>query len=450
MVRIVIFLFLIGLGLNGAFAKNNSHQVIAGKRISLNFQNISIPAVLQVLADFTGVNIIVGDKIKGSITLRLNNISWEQALDIILRTQGLEKRRKGTVIWVDTKASFDKRDREEFKIRHGVQRFEPIHSELIQINYAKASDLEVLIKDRLSERGKISTDKRTNSIWILDKISKIKEIRVLIHQLDRPVKQVLIEARIVEVAKDFAKDLGIRWGVSKFPHVSGTLAGTQQEGENHSIRDRLNLDLAAMPLVGATPASVGIALAQLGNNILLDLELSALESEGLAELISSPRLITANQQAAVIDSGQEIPYQEVTASGATAVSFKKAVLSLKVVPQITPDNKILMELKINQDTALPQMYNGVPTIATKELQTNVLVNNGQTIVLGGIYQQDKSKTMTRVPFLGQLPLIGHLFKNTQVGIKNDELLIFITPKIIKNASSIKGMKDYILRNETLK
>ncbi|MBN9226926.1 MULTISPECIES: type IV pilus secretin PilQ [Legionella] len=421
-------------------------KVFSGRRISLNFQNISIRAVLQLLADFTGINIVVSDKVQGNITLRLNNIPWDQALDIILTTQGLAKRQTGNVILIDYKAAFDKMEAEELKSRHAIQRLEPVRSELIQINYAKATDLAILIKDKqnslLSEKGKVSVDTRTNTIWIQDSGTKIDEVRELIKQLDVPVKQVLIEARIVEVTKDFAQDLGIRWGVSRPPTLSGTLAGANQMQQGVTpanvvpFTDRLNLDLVAAPVTGAVPASLGIALAQLGDNILLDLELSALESEGLAELISSPRLITANQQPAVIDSGQEIPYQEATSSGATAVAFKKAVLSLKVTPQITPDSKILMELKINQDTASPQLFNGVPAILTKEIQTNVLVSNGQTIVLGGIFQQDKSKTITRVPFFGQLPVVGNLFKNTQIALKNDELLIFITPKIITNSLSI--------------
>lgn len=421
-------------------------KVFSGRRISLNFQNISIRAVLQLLADFTGLNIVVSDKVQGNITLRLNNIPWDQALDIILTTQGLAKRQTGNVILVDYKATFDKMEAEELKNQNIIQKLEPVRSELIQINYAKATDLAILIKDKqnslLSDKGKVSVDTRTNTIWIQDSGTKIDEVRDLIKQLDVPVKQVLIEARIVEVTKDFAQDLGIRWGVSKPPHLSGTLAGANQMAQGVApanvvpFTDRLNLDLVAAPVTGAVPASVGIALAQLGDNILLDLELSALESEGLAELISSPRLITANQQPALIDSGQEIPYQEATSSGATAVAFKKAVLSLKVTPQITPDSKILMELKINQDTASPQLFNGVPSILTKEIQTNVLVSNGQTIVLGGIYQQDKSKKITRVPFFGQLPVVGNLFKNTQISLKNDELLIFITPKIITNSLSI--------------
>ena len=385
-------------------------QVFTGKRITLNFQNIEIRAVLQLLADFTGINIIVSNNVTGNITLRLNDIPWDQALDIILTTQNLDKRKTGNVMLIDTKESLDKIEEAQLKSQQIIQKLEPIRSDLIQINYAKAADIAILIKDKqnslLSNRGKISVDARTNTLWIQDAGTKIEEVRELIKQLDVPVKQVLIEARIVDVTKDFSEDLGIRWGVSKPTHLSGTLNGANQlqlppgiaNPANVPVAQRLNLDLAALPAVG-TPASVGIALARLGDNILLDLELSALESEGRAELISSPRLITTNQQAAVIESGQEIPYQEATSSGATAVAFKKAVLSLKVTPQITPDSKILMELQINQDTPSAERFNGVPAIITKEIQTNVLVNNGQTIVLGGIYSKIKTEQFVEFPSL---------------------------------------------------
>jgi type IV pilus assembly protein PilQ len=410
-------------------------KVFSGKRISLNFQNISIRAVLQLLADFTQINIVVSDEVQGNITLRLNNIPWDQALDIILSTKGLVQRRLGHVILVNRKSSFDRSGDKSFKNKHINTHLEHMHAELIQIHYAKATDLVTLIKDQhssmLSMQGKVNVDARTNTIWIQDRKAQVMQIRNLLQYLDVPVKQVLIEARIVQVTKDFAQDLGIRWGVSKPSQISGSMAGTKHINQEIPIKDRLNLDLVAAPILAASPASVGLALAQLGDNILLDLELSALESEGLAQLISSPRLITTNQKSAVIDSGQEIPYQESSINGATTVAFKKAVLSLKVTTQITPESKILIELKINQDTVLPNLtFNGVPTIATKEIQTEVLVNNGQTIVLGGIYQQDKSKTKIRVPFLGQLPILGNFFKNSQTTIKNDELLIFITPKII--------------------
>lgn len=426
-------------------------QVFTGKRITLNFQNIEIRAVLQLLADFTGINIIVSDKVSGNITLRLNDIPWDQALEIILTTQNLDKRKTGNVMLIDTKESLDKIEEAQLKSQQTIQKLEPIRSDLIQINYAKAADIAILIKDKqnslLSERGKISVDARTNTLWIQDTGTKIEEVRNLLKQLDIPVKQVLIEARIVDVTKDFSEDLGIRWGVSKPTHLSGTLNGANQlqlppglaNPANVPVAQRLNLDLAALPAVG-TPASVGIALARLGDNILLDLELSALESEGRAELISSPRLITTNQQAAVIESGQEIPYQEATSSGATAVAFKKAVLSLKVTPQITPDNKILMDLQINQDTPSAERFNGVPAIITKEIQTNVLVNNGQTIVLGGIYKQDKNKAIRRIPFFGSLPVIGPLFGNKKITLNDEELLIFITPRIITNSLSITAVE----------
>lgn len=425
-------------------------QVFSGKRISLNFQNISVRSVLQILADFTGINMVVSDNVKGDITLRLNDIPWDQALDIILTTQGLDKRRTGNVMLIDTKKNLDQMEEDKLKSEQIIQKLEPIRSELLQINYAKATDIATLIKDKqnslLSDKGKVSVDVRTNTIWIQDTGTKIEEVRELIKKLDVPVKQVQIEARIVEVSKDFSQDLGIRWGVSKPTHLSGTLNGANQMAQGIApasvtpYTSRLNLDLAAIPASGATPASVGIALAKLGNGILLDLELSALESEGRAELISSPRLITTNQQAAVIESGQEIPYQASTSSGATAVAFKKAVLSLKVTPQITPDSKILMELQINQDRPSPERFNGVPAIITKEIQTNVLVNNGQTIVLGGIYKQDKNRSLTRIPFFGELPVVGPFFRNKQIILSNDELLIFITPRIITNSLSITAIE----------
>ncbi|KTD50638.1 type IV pilus (Tfp) assembly protein PilQ [Legionella quinlivanii] len=420
-------------------------MVFTGKRISLNFQNIQIRAVLQLLAEFTGINIVVSDQVQGSITLRLNDIPWDQALDIILKTNALDKRKTGNVLLIDKASNLLEQEKNALKAQQAVTNLAPLRSELIQINYAKAADIAVLLKDKnnslLSKRGTLSVDARTNTIWIQDTGVQIEEIRELVKQLDIPVKQVLIEARIVNVTKDFARDLGIRFGISRPTHLSGTLSGANQLAQNVApadvvpLSDRLNVDLAATP-VSASPASVGLALAKLGDGILLDLELSALESEGRGEVISSPRLITTNQQSAVIESGEEIPYQEATSSGATAVAFKKAVLSLKVTPQITPDNKIMMDLQINQDTPSPQTFNGVPAILTKEIQTNVLVNNGQTIVLGGIYKQDKNNSINRVPFLGNLPVVGVLFRNQSTEIKNEELLIFITPRIITNTLSI--------------
>ncbi len=418
------------------------------KGISLNFQDIKVRAVLQLLAEFTGMNLVVSDKVTGSITLRLNEVPWEQALDIILTTRSLSKRSIGNVMLIAPAEELIEREKKEFNVQSDLGNLIPIRSELLQINYAKAHEVAILLKDQsstlLSTRGSLNVDNRTNSIWIQDTESQIKKIKRLVHHIDVPVKQVLIEARIVNVTKDFARDLGIRFGVSG-PHLVGSLKrGTQLEPNKSNtvpLAERLNLDLVALPL-SASPASIGIALAKLGNGILLDLELSALESEGRGEIISSPRLITTNQQTAVIESGEEIPYQESMASGATAVAFKKAVLSLKVTPQITPDSKILMDLHINQDIPSVKVINGVPSILTKEISTAVLVNNGETIVLGGIYKEDKHNAINRVPFLGELPIVGRLFRKQSIMIRNEELLIFITPRIITNNLSGKEIKGH--------
>ncbi len=420
-------------------------KVFTGKKISLNFQKINIRSVLQLLADFTDTNIIVSDKIQGDITLRLNDVPWDQALDIILTTEGLDKRQRGNVILVDTRENLNKRDEAELKSQQTLETLAPIRSELIQIHYSKAAEIASLLKDKesslLSERGKISVDARTNTIWIQDTALQIERIRELVTQLDIPVKQVLIEARIVNVLKNFTQDLGVRFGVSRPSHLSGTLEGANELAQGIDAPDvvpvgkRLNVDLLASPIEG-NPGSIGIALAKLGGGILLDLELSALESENKAEIIASPRLITSDQKEAVIESGEDIPYQEATSSGATAVAFKKAVLSLKVTPQITPDNKVLMQLEITQDSDSGKRVLGVPIILTKSIDTSVLVNNGQTIVLGGIYKQDKNNNVTRVPFFGELPMIGNLFKQRSIEVRNEELLIFITPKIIAGSLSI--------------
>ncbi|MBA2651947.1 MAG: type IV pilus secretin PilQ [Tatlockia sp.] len=432
---------------------NKQNQVdprVNSKAISLNFQDIKVRAVLQILAEFTGMNMVVSDKVTGSITLRLYEVPWEQALNIILTTRSLSKRNIGNVMLIAPAEEIIDREKKEFNVQADLGNLLPLRSDLLQINYAKAQEVATLIKDQnstlLSGRGSLNVDSRTNAIWIQDTESQIKKIKKLVRHIDVPVKQVLIEARIVNVSKDFARDLGIRFGLSNPNHLRGSLRrGSQLENREIApatvpLAERLNLDLAAVPLSGS-PASIGIALAKLGNDILLDLELSALESEGKGEIISSPRLITTNQQTAVIESGEEIPYQEAMKSGATAVAFKKAVLSLKVTPQITPDSKILMDLHINQDIPSVKVFNGVPSILTKEIHTTVLVENGQTIVLGGIYKQDKNNAINRVPFLGELPIVGGLFRNRSVMIRNEELLIFITPRIITTNLSqtpIKG------------
>ncbi len=448
MFRIIIIIFTIFgcklIAASGALTQKlptlTTEKPANKKLISLNFQEIKVRAVLQVLAEFTGMNMVVSDKVKGSITLRLFEVPWEQALNIILTTRSLSKRYIGNVMLIAPAEELIDREKKEFDIQSDLNNLIPLRSALLQINYAKAQEVANLIKEQntslLSARGSLNVDSRTNALWIQDTGLQIKKIKKLLAHIDVPVKQVLIEARIVNVAKDFAKDLGIRFGISNPKHLVGSLrrgAGLPNLNEVGSntvpLAERLNLDLIAAPL-SAPPASIGIALAKLGGDILLDLELSALESEGKGEIISSPRLITTNQQTAIIESGEEIPYQEATLSGATAVAFKKAVLSLKVTPQITPDAKIMMDLHINQDIPSVKIFNGVPSILTKEIHTTVLVDNGETIVLGGIYKQDKNNAINRVPFLGELPLIGALFRNRSVITRNEELLIFITPRII--------------------
>jgi type IV pilus assembly protein PilQ len=425
-------------------------EVYTGKRISLNFQNIDVRSVLQLIADFTDQNIVISDKVVGKVTLHLNKVPWDQALSIIMKTRGLSKRKMGNVTLIAPSDEIAAREKAEIAALEQSKGLAPLLSELMQINYAKASEIAELLKNKnvsmLSDRGALSVDARTNSVWIQDTAAKLAEIKELVKKLDVPVKQVLIEARIVIVNKDFERDLGIRFGVTRPDSLSGTLAGANEvraSGSAESTKtvetrtgypvpaNRLNLDLAAPST--ATPASIGLALAKLGNGILLDLELSALEIEGKGEVISSPRLITANQQEAIIESGEEIPYLEASSSGAATVSFKKAVLSLKVTPQITPDNKIILDLKVNQDTPGTLTVNNVPSITTKQIETNVLVSNGQTVVLGGIYKQDKKSAINRVPFLGEMPFIGSLFRNRQQITKREELLIFITPKIIKHS-----------------
>lgn len=421
-------------------------EVYTGKRISLNFQNITVRAVLQLISEFTGKNIVVSDGVTGSITLHLQKVPWDQALNIILKTRGLSMRKMGSVLLVAPSAEISSREKSELAAIEQSKELAPLLSELMQINYAKASDISALLSGKdatlLSNRGSMTVDVRTNAIWIQDTASKLAEIKGLIKKLDIPVRQVLIEARVVIINRNFEQDLGIRFGVTKPDSLSGTLAGANEivggtapsatTTVNGVPTNRLNVDLAAAPITG-TAGSIGLALAKLGHGVLLDLELSALEVEGKGEVISSPRLITANQQEATIEAGEEIPYLEASSSGAATIAFKKAVLSLKVTPQITPDNKIILDLKVNQDTPSAVLFNGVPAIKTKQIQTNVLVNNGQTVVLGGIYKQDKTSSVNRIPFLGEMPFIGPLFRNKQEVVKKEELLIFITPKVIKNS-----------------
>ncbi|QBQ53875.1 type IV pilus secretin PilQ [Nitrosococcus wardiae] len=413
-----------------------------GEKLSLNFQNIEVRAVLQLIADFTGLNLVASDTVQGNVTLRLKNVPWDQALDIILKTKGLDMRRTGNVILVAPTEEIATRERLELEARKQVEELAPLRSEFIQVNFAKASDLAALIQAEentlLSPRGHVTVDERTNTLLVMDTADRLADLRKLVARLDIPVRQVLIESRIVIANSDFSKDLGIRFGLSKredtggaFDEVvtSGSLNGTTQiiNRETLELQDRMNVNL---PVTRQDAARIALALTKLPLGNLLELELSALQAEGRGEVISNPRVITSNQKEALIEQGTEIPFQQATSSGATSVSFKKAVLSLKVIPQITPDDRIIMDLTVNKDS-VGQVFNGVPSIDTREVATQVLVDNGQTVVLGGIYEQEQNRASRRVPFLGDLPYVGTLFRNKSEVNNKDELLIFVTPKIIK-------------------
>lgn len=423
-----------------------------GERLSLNFQDIEIRAVLQLIADFTGLNVVTSDSVKGNVTLRLRNVPWDQALDIIMKSKGLDKRQEGNVLMIGPSEEIAAREKLELQNSQQVSDLAPLRSEYIQINNAKASDLAKLLKDEksslLSSRGNVSVDDRTNTLLILDTAHKINEVRKLLHRLDVPVRQVLIESRLVYVTDTFEKSLGVKLGSAlKFrpgnePRVG--ITGTRADANNIAylgqapgtvpVANRLNVDLGPSVMTkagGVSPTSgFGVTVAALPGGTILDLELKALESEGLTTVLATPRLITSNQQMAHIETGTEIPYQEATSSGATSISFKKAVLKLEVTPQITADDNIILDLKVNQDSK-GELVQGVPAIDTREVQTKVLVANGETVVLGGIYQQAKSKNINRIPVLGRLPCIGWLFRNKYALDDRSELMIFVTPKIIE-------------------
>jgi type IV pilus assembly protein PilQ len=431
-----------------------------GERLTLNFQDIDVRSVLQLLADTSGQNIVVSDSVTGNLTLRLQNVPWDQALDIVLRTKGLDKRRQDNVIIIGPTEELANREKAELSAHKEVQELSPVRSEFLQVNYAKVSDLAKLIKSTnakdsmLSPRGSLSVDDRTNTLLVQDTAERLADIRRLVQTLDVPIRQVLIEARIVVVSDTFERDLGAKLGISNSGSaganlfsVSGTAAATDQivstaatgatnptAIQSAPLANRYQVNLPAANVNG----SFGVSL--LSGSHLIDLELSAAENEGKSETISSPRVITANQKQATIMQGVEIPYQESASSGATTTQFKNAVLSLKVTPLITPDNRVVLDLDVSDDTvgANVQSATGgsVPSIDTREIQTQVLVNDGQTVVLGGILETTKSKTANKVPFLADIPVLGNLFKSTININDKTELLIFITPKILREGSNL--------------
>ncbi len=431
-----------------------------GERLTLNFQDIDVRSVLQLLADTSGQNIVVSDSVTGNLTLRLQNVPWDQALDIVLRTKGLDKRRQDNVIIIGPTEELANREKAELSARKEVQELSPVHSEFLQVNYAKVADLAKLIKSNnakesmLSARGSLSVDDRTNTLLVQDTAERLADIRRLVQTLDVPIRQVLIEARIVVVSDTFERDLGAKLGVttansagSSLLSVSGTAAGSDSivtsaaaglAGQNlltsAPIANRYQVNLPATNVNG----SFGVSL--LSGSHLIDLELSAAENEGKSETISSPRIITANQKQATIMQGVEIPYQESASSGATTTQFKNAVLSLKVTPLITPDNRVILDLDVSDDSVGQQVTSAtggsVPSIDTREIITQVLINDGQTVVLGGILDTTKSRSANKVPFLADIPVLGNLFKSTTNINNKTELLIFITPKILREGSNL--------------
>lgn len=446
--------------------EQDAKPVFTGERLTLNFQDIETRAVLQLLADASGQNIVVSDSVSGSVTLRLQNVPWDQALDIVLRTKGLDKRREDNVIIVAPADELAAREKSELAARKDLQELAPLRSEYLQVNYAKAGDLAELIKSQggslMSGRGTVAVDERTNTLLLQDTAENLSSIRRLVGTLDIPVRQVLIEARIVIVNDDFSRELGVRagftgiysngqngiWqtagsGAATDVGLSSALENLADTGSPYPVEiptgvagrnDRYNVNL---PI--ANPAG-RLAFMVLGSDYVVDLELSAAEAEGRGEVISSPRVVTANQKEAVIEQGTEIPYQESASSGATTIQFKKAVLALRVTPQITPDNRIILDLNVKKDSVGQIIVGGagqqVPSIDTRNITTQVLVNDGQTVVLGGILETDRRETERKVPWLGDVPGLGLLFKSKSRTNNKDELLIFVTPKIMREGVNV--------------
>jgi len=457
--------------------RERENIVYSGDRLSLNFQDIEVRAVLQVLAEFTGLNLVASDTVRGNITLRLKNVPWDQALDIILKTKGLSMRQTGNVVMVAPTQEIAAQEKLELESKQQIEELAPLRSEFIQVNYAKAAELAALLKSEENnlltpERGSVTVDQRTNTLLVQDTSAKLEEIRRLVKRLDVPVRQVMIESRVVIANDDFARDLGVRFGLSTsmgaldnhelqivggrpgyFPSAdfdagpfgaSATEQGETIGGEPTGQRARFNSivefpDGSGFPsLMVNLPANANpsgafnFILGKVGSH-LIQLELSAMQREGRGEVVSSPRVVTSDQNKAVIKVGTEIPYQEATGQGNTTVAFKEAVLKLEVTPHITPDDRVIMDLEVNKDNPnFADTVLGVPPVDTRSVSTSVLVDNGETVVLGGVYERDKSYRKEQVPWLGDVPVLGRLFKNEQRQDNNSELLIFVTPKILNS------------------
>lgn len=443
--------------------EKNARFAFVGDKLSLNFQDIEVRSVLQLIADFTELNLVASDTVSGRITLRLDNVPWDQALDLVLKTKGLDKRQVGNVLMVAPAAEIAERERQELETKKQLEELAPLRTEYIRVRYANAAELFELFKGRrdsgsggrdfgglanddrnstgslLSERGRAIVDERTNSIILTDTEEKISEFKRVIAEIDIPIRQVLIEARIVIANSDFREEIGVRWGGLKFgaagdgqSRITGELETLDyDEDDNGNIE--FDLSRSMMVDLGVQNPAGAITAAFVDDNTYLALELSALEDSGHAEVVSQPKVITGDKQKATILSGTEIPYQEASSSGATTTSFKEAVLKLDVTPQITPDNRIIMELAIHKDNVGEITPTGIPSIDVTQLETKVLAADGETIVLGGIFETEQIKGETKVPFLGDIPYLGRAFRQDVTRDSKTELLIFITPRIMSDS-----------------
>jgi type IV pilus assembly protein PilQ len=448
----------------------SSNPGYAGEKLSLNFQNVEVRAVLQVIADFTGLNIITSDTVGGNLTLRLKDVPWDQALDIILQSKGLSKRKNGNVVLIAPTDELAAKEKLALEANAQISDLEPVRTESFALSYAKADDLKKLLSDKdqriLSKRGSATVDERTNTLFVQDTGARLEEARRLIQQLDVPVRQVMIEARIVIADDKWGRQLGARFGTqsaynsgSRNYGVSGTLVDTVNPLSNNPISrgasqlaspvqpvagpglglpiggqpEQLNVNL---PVAGAA-GQLALSILNLGSGNLVNIELSALEADNRGKVVSSPRVITADKKKAIISQGEQIPYQTAAASGATTIAFRDAVLELSVTPRITPDDKIIMDLEVKKDSVGSRIVQGTPSIDTKRVNTQVLCDNGDTIVLGGIFEQTTRTTVEKVPLLGDIPVVGYLFKRTSRQDDKTELLIFVTPKIVKESLTVR-------------
>lgn len=412
----------------------------SGEKLSLNFQDIDVRSVLQLIADFTDLNLVASDTVSGNITLRLQNVPWDQALDLVLKTKGLDKRQIGNVLLVAPADEIAARERQELESKRQIAELAPLRREVVQVNYAKAADIARLFQSvtntqgQADERGSIAVDDRTNNIIAYQTQERLDELRRIVAQLDIPVRQVMIEARIVEANVDYDKALGVRWGGTQiFANGRGAVYGNDDlgdEGGDSGEDSNGNFPFVDM---GVANRTAGIGIGYVTDNLILDLELSAMEKSGNGEVVSQPKVMTADKETAKILKGSEIPYNESTSSGAAAVTFVEAALSLEVTPQITPDNRIIMEVRVTKDEPdFANDVNGTPTIRKNEVNAKILVNDGETVVIGGVFSNTQSKSVDKVPFLGDLPYLGRLFRRDVVSDAKSELLIFLTPKILNH------------------